>query len=65
MNVTPDELKALKDLSSYKEIIQKADKGNSVVILNKCDYLKRMSEMLLDIDKLKKLNVKPGKFIKT
>ena len=66
LNVTPDELKALKDLSSYKEIIiQKADKGNSVVILNKCDYLKRMSEMLLDIDKLKKLNVKPGKFIKT
>ena len=65
LNVTPDELKALKDLSSYKEIIiQKADKGNSVVILNKCDYLKRMSEMLLDIDKLKKLNVKPGKFIK-
>ena len=66
LNVTPDELKALKDLSSYKEIIiQKADKGNSVVILNKCDYLKRISEMLLDIDKLKKLNVKPGKFIKT
>ena len=66
LNVTPDELKAFKDLSSYKEIIiQKADKGNSVVILNKCDYLKRMSEMLLDIYKLKKLNVKPGKFIKT
>ena len=61
-NITPDKLKALKDLSSRKEIIiQKACKGNSVVILNKCDYIKRMNEMLSDIDKFKKLNVKPGK----
>ena len=50
------------DLSSRKEIIiQKADKGNSVVILNKCDYIKRMNEMLSELDKFKKLNVKPGK----
>ena len=62
LNITPDELKALKDLSSRKDIIiQKADKGNSVVILNKRDYIERMTEMLSDIDKLKKLNVKPGK----
>ena len=61
-NITPDELKALKDLSSRKDIIiQKADKGNSVVILNKRDYIERMTEMLSDIDKFKKLNVKPGK----
>ena len=62
MNITPDELKALKDLSSRKEIIiQKAGKGNSVLILNKCNYIKRMNGMLLDTDKFKKLNVKPGK----
>ena len=49
-------------LSSHKDtIIQKADKGNSIVILNKTDYTKRMTEMLLDIYKLKKLDVKPGK----
>ena len=59
LNITPDELKALKDLSSRKDIIiQKADKGNSVVILNKNGYIKRMSEMLPDIDKFKKLIVK-------
>ena len=52
----------MKDLSSRKEIIiQKADKGNSTVILNKYDYIKRMNEMLLDINKFKKLNFKPGK----
>ena len=62
LNITPDELKALKDLSSRKDIlIQKADKGNSIVVLNKRDYVKRMTEMLLDIDKFKKMNVKPWK----
>ena len=62
LNVTPDELKALKDLSLRKDIIiQKADKGNSAVILNKRDYIKRMTEMLSDVDIFNKLNVKPGK----
>ena len=62
LNITPDELKALKDLSSHKDIIiQKADKGNTVVILNNRDYMERMTEVLSDIDKLKKLNVKTGK----
>ena len=33
LNIIADELNALKDLSSHKDIIiQKADKGNSVVI---------------------------------
>ena len=63
-NIAPDELKALKDLSSRNNIItQKADKGNSVVILSKSNYIKRMTEMLLDIDKSQKLNVKPRKEI--
>ena len=62
LNITPDELKALKNLSSRKDnIIQNADKGYSVVILNKSDYIKRMTGMLSDIDKFQKLIVKPGK----
>ena len=60
-NITPDKLKALKDLPSCKDIIQKADKGNSILIFNKSDYMKRMTEMLSDIDKFKKLIVKPAK----
>ena len=52
LNITPDELEALKDLSPRKDIIiQKTDKGNSSVILNKSDSIKRMAEMLSDIDK--------------
>ena len=61
LNITPDKLKALKDLPSCKDIIQKADKGNSILIFNKSDYMKRMTEMLSDIDKFKKLIVKPVK----
>ena len=61
LNITPDKLKALKDLPSCKDIIQKADKGNSILIFNKSDYMKRMTEILSDIDKFKKLIVKPAK----
>ena len=62
LNITPDERKAFKDLSSRKDIIiEIADKGNSVVILIKSDYMKRMTEMLSDIENFKKLIVKPGK----
>ena len=39
-------------------IIQKSDKGNSVVLLNRNDYIKRLNEMLSDSSKFKKLNIK-------
>ena len=56
LNITPDNFKALKDLSFCKDIIiQKADKGNFIVILNERNYIKRMTEMLSDINKFKKL----------
>ena len=61
LNITPDKPKVLKDLPSCKYIIQKADKGNPILIFNKSDYMKRMTEMLSDINKFKKLIVKPGK----
>ena len=48
INLTKEEMQVLRDLSSREDIIiQKADKGNSVVILNKSDYLKRMKEILI------------------
>ena len=42
--------------------MQKADKGNSVVLVNKADYIKRMKEHLLDVS-LKKITFEPGKEI--
>ena len=53
---------ALKGLSTNKYlVIQKSNKGISVVLLNRNNYVKRMNEMLSDSSKFKKLDVKPGK----
>ena len=47
LNISKEEFLALKGLSSNKDnILQKADKGNSVVLVNKADYTKRMKELL-------------------
>ena len=55
---------AFKGLSSNKDIIvQNEDKGNSVVLVNKADYTKRMKELLSDANKFKEITVEPGKEI--
>ena len=54
--ISKDEYLALQGLSSNKDIIlQKPDKGNSVVLVNKADYIKRMKGLLSDIISLRKL----------
>ena len=46
-NLIPSEYKVLKCLSKNKNIvIQKADKGNIVVILDKCSYIRVLEETL-------------------
>ena len=62
--VRKDEFLALKGLSSNKDIIlQKAEKSNPVVLVNKADYTKRMKELLSDVSKFKEITVEPGKEI--
>ena len=62
LNLSQEEYNSLKKLSSNKDIvIQKSDKGNSVVIVNREDYLKRMQELVDDPAKFEKLSVKQGK----
>ena len=64
LNISKEEFLALKGLSGNKDIIlQKADKGNSVVLVNKADYTKRMKELLSDASKFKEIAVEPGKEI--
>ena len=61
-NLLPDEVQALKSLRSDKSIIiQKSDKGNSVVLLNKTTYIQRMEELLADTTKFTKLDIEDGK----
>ena len=63
-NLTFSEFKALKRLSKNKDIvIQKADKGNTVVILDKCSYIRAIEEILNDNSKFSKLDIPTGKEI--
>ena len=62
LNLSLPEYEALKKLMLRKDIvIHKSDKGNSVVIVNHTDYLKRMQEMVDDTSKFEKVKVKDGK----
>ena len=50
----------MKVLSSNKgTILQKVDKGNSVVLVNKRYFTKRMKELLSDVSKFKEIPVEP------
>ena len=63
-NLTSSEFKALQHLSKNKDIvIQKADKGNTVVILGKCSYISAIEEILNDNLKFSKLDIPAGKEI--
>ena len=63
-NVTPSEFKALKRFSKNKNIvIQKADKGNTVVILDKGCYISAIEEILNDNSKFSKLDISTVKEI--
>ena len=55
-NLNEAELNALKNHTKNKNlVIQKADKGNTVVIINKNDYKTKIKNMLSDSTKFKKL----------
>ena len=55
-HLSDSEFQALKNLSHLKKevIIQKSDKGNSVVLISKSDYIRYIEGILKDVRKLKK-----------
>ena len=58
-NLSKEEFTALQNLSKNKDlIIQKSDKGNSVVIVQRQDYLQRMNDILSDQKKFSKVSLK-------
>ena len=60
--LTSDDYKTLKGLKDDKNIIIiKPDKGNGVVILNRCDYNQKMNAILSDTTKFKTLTSDPLK----
>ena len=61
-NLSKEEVKALNNLVKNKDVvIQKADKGNNGVILNKSDYISKWSKILEDTYTFKRVNVEEGK----
>ena len=61
-NLSKEEVKALNNLVRNKDIvIQKADKGNKIVILNRSDYVSKLNKMLEDTSKFKRVNIEEGK----
>ena len=56
-NLSKEEHLALKDLIKSKDlVIQRADKGNTLVILNKNNYISKMKVILSDSSKFQKLS---------
>ena len=64
-NLSKEEFDCLKSLSDNKDlIIQKSDKGNAVVILNRCDYVERMNDLLSDSSKFRVANLDNGNILR-
>ena len=65
-NLTPSDFEPLKRLSINKKIvIQKADKGNTVVILDECSYISAIEKNRNVNSKFSKLGILDGKKIIT
>ena len=63
-HLSDNEFQALKNLSRLKKevIIQKSDKGNSVVLVNKSDYIRHIEGILKDANKFEKVSLKKKRF---
>ena len=61
-NLSKEEHLTLKDLiKNRKFVIQKADKGDIVITLNKNDYISKMKVILRDLSKFQKLSIDQNK----
>ena len=60
--VSREEVKALNNLVKKKDlVIQKAHKGNNIIILNRSDYISKLSKILEDTSKFKRIKIEEGK----
>ena len=61
-NLSKEELKALHNLHKQKHlVIQKIDKGNTVVITKKNAYISKMKEIISDTTKFEQINIEEEK----
>ena len=63
-NLSSNKAEALKHLTKQKDIIiQKADRGNTTVILDKESYIEKKKELLSDTSKFEHLEIPPDKHL--
>ena len=62
-NLSNNDAKTLKNLTKQKDVIQKADKGNTIVILDKESYIEKVKELLGDTSKFERLEIPPDKHL--
>ena len=61
-NLSKEELKALHNLCKQKHlVIQKADKGNTVVVTEKNAYINKMKDIISDTAKFEQINIEQDK----
>ena len=61
-NLSKEELKALHNLCKQKHlVIQKGDKGNTVLITEKNVYINKMKEIVSDTSKFEQINIEEDK----
>ena len=62
LNLTPEEFAALKSIQKNKNLnIQTSDKDNSVAIIGKNNYLKKVQSILSDSSKFSQVSVTEDK----
>ena len=55
-------VEALNNLVKNKDlVIQKAGKGNNTIVLNRSDYVSKLSKIFEDTSKFKRVNIGEGK----
>ena len=61
-NLSRVQVKVLNNLVKKKDLVtQKADKGNKIVILTRSNYISKLSKILEDNSKFKRVNIEEGK----
>ena len=62
-HLSKEEFDALKNLRNKQIVIEKSDKGNSIVVVDREKYIEKMENILSDQSKSQKIALKDDNFL--
>ena len=62
-HLSKEEFDALKNLRNKQIVIEKSDKGNSIVVVDRDKYIEKMENILSDQSKFQKIALKDDNFL--